>query len=108
MTLKEQMVTDMAVFFDSDEFADAATYVPVNWQPGDAEEVSCNVLVDHDVLIQGEGYDMNLATLGTTIMAKVADVGTLERGDTFEVGDDTWTVQRIEENDGSVVRAVVK
>lgn len=102
-TFKSQMATDMAVFFNSAEFADAAIYTPTTGDP-----VSCNVIVDHDVLVQADGYDMEVATLGKTVTAKVAEVGTLSRGDTFLVGTTTYTVQRPETNDNVMVTAVVK
>jgi hypothetical protein len=106
MTLKTQIAADLpSVFFNTDDFADAATYTPVS---GDA--VSCSVFVDHDVLIQADGYDATYATLGTTITALVADVGTVNRLDTFLVDGTTYTVQRVDQfsDDGLEVTAVVK
>jgi hypothetical protein len=106
MSLKTQIAADLSsVFFNTDDFAEAATYTPVS---GDA--VSCDVLVDHDVLIQADGYDATYATLGTTITAMVADVGTISRGDTFLVDGTTYTVQRPDQfsDDGREVSAVVK
>lgn len=106
-TFKEQMASDLAnVFYNSDEFADPAVYTPVSGDP-----VSCNIIVDHDVLIQADGYDVNMATLGTTITAQVADVGTVNRGDTFTLeSGKTYTAQRIERysQDGLEVTVVVK
>ena len=106
MTFKSQIVTDMAAFFNSDEFADAAVYSPVT-----GDDVPCNVIIDHDVLIQADGYDASVATLGTTITALVDDVGTISRGDTFTLESGTvYTVQRIERysQDGLEVTVVVK
>jgi len=103
MTFKEQLISDMAVFFNSGEFADAVTYSPVS-----GDDVSCSVVVDHDVLIQADGYEVGVATLGTTIDALVADVGTVNRGDTFTIDSTTYTVVRQDANDGTVVKVVVK
>lgn len=106
-TLKEQMVTDMAVFYNEDEFADAAVYTPVSGAVVDP----CPIFVDHDALIQADGYDVNVATLGTTVTAQVSDVGTVNRGDTFTLESGTvYTVQRIERysQDGLEVTVVVK
>ena len=105
MTLKTQITDDMAVFYNSAEFADTAVYSPVT-----GDDVATEVIIDHDVLIQADGYDANYATLGTTITAMVADVGTVTRGDTFAVGTTTYTVQRIERysDDGLEVTVVVK
>jgi hypothetical protein len=105
MTFKTQITDDMAVFFNSSEFADTAVYSPVT-----GDDVPTEVIIDHDVLIQADGYDANYATLGTTITAMVADVGTVTRGDTFVVGTTTYTAQRIERysDDGRDVTVVVK
>jgi hypothetical protein len=105
MTFKTQIAEDMAVFYNSDEFADTAVYSPVT-----GADVTTEVIVDHDVLIQADGYDASVATLGTTVTAMVADVGTVVRGDTFAVGSTTYTVQRIERysDDGREVTVVVK
>jgi len=112
-TLKAQMASDLtAAFYNPDEFAEAAIYTPINWEPGDPETVDCNIIVDHDVLIQADGYDASVATLGTTVTAQVSDVGTANRGDTFTLdGDGTeYTVQRIDQysDDGLEVTMVVK
>jgi len=106
-TFQQQIAADLAaVFYNTDEFAAAAVYTP---GAGDAVD-PCPVLVEHDVLLQADGYEAGVATLGTTVTARVSDVGTLNRGDTFLVGDTTYTVQRIERysQDGREVTAVVK
>lgn len=107
MTLKDQIAADLAaVFYATDDFADAGTYTPVGGSP-----VACTVLVNHDVLIQADGYDVSVATLGTTISAMVAEVGTPARGDTIALASGTtYTVQRIERysEDGLEVTAVVR
>ena len=107
MTFKEQMAKDLnQVFFNTEEFADKAVYTPVSGDP-----VSCDVVVNHDALIQADGYDLSMATLGTTVTAMVADVGTVNRGDIFTMADSTvYTVQRIERYsvDGHDVTVVVR
>jgi len=82
---------------------ESATYTPASGDP-----VTCIVILAHDALIQADGYDISTATLGTTIQAMVSDVGTVNRGDTYTVDGTTYTVQRIEANDGVMVTAVVK
>ncbi|WP_024333116.1 head-tail joining protein [Desulfotignum balticum] len=108
MTFKEQMADDLKnVFYNSDEFADPSVYTPVSGSVVDP----CPVMVDHDVLIQADGYDVNMATLGTTVTAMVSDVGKPARGDTFAMESGTvYTVQRIERysQDGLEVTVVVK
>jgi hypothetical protein len=107
-TFKEQMAADLtSVFYNNDEFADPSVYTPVSGSVVNP----CPVIVDHDVLIQADGYDLNMATLGTTVTAMVSDVGTVNRGDTFTLESGTvYTVQRIERysQDGLEVTVVVK
>ena len=91
-----------------DHTGEEAVYTPINWEPGDVESVTCNVVLAHDVLIQADGYDATVATLGTTITALVDDVGTVSKGDTFEIGGTTYTVVKIETNDSIMVTVVVK
>jgi hypothetical protein len=103
-TFKDQFIKDLnASFFDSDFFATAAIFTPTTGSP-----VSCNVIIDHDALVQLDGYEIGVTTLGTAIDAMVADVGTPRSGDTFTAGSVIYTVKRIESNDGNVVRLVVK
>lgn len=108
MTFKEQMAEDLKnVCYNSDEFADVAVYTPVSGSVVDP----CPVMVDHDVLIQADGYDVNMATLGTTVTAMVSDVDKPVRGDTFAMDNGKrYTVQRIERysQDGLEVTVVVK
>jgi hypothetical protein len=97
-TIMEKAATDLLAIGGK-----TATYTPVSGDP-----VDCLVLVYHDVLVQADGYEVGVATLGTTVTAKVSDVGTINRRDTFLVGETTYTVQRIETNDNVMVTAVVK
>lgn len=99
-TFAEQMFADLgSVFFKNDEFAVSATFTGGS---------AVDVIVDHDTLIQTDGYEVGVATIGTTITALFSDVGTPVRGNTFVIGSTTYTVQRIEENDKKVVKMVVK
>ena len=105
---KEQMSQDLSqIFYNVEEFAHAAVYSPVS-----GDDVSCRVMVDHDVLVQADGYDAGVATMGTTITAMVSDVGTVARGATFIMDDvgTVYTVQRIDlySDDGLEVTMVVK
>jgi hypothetical protein len=106
MTLKTVMAADLGtVFFNTNDFADAATYTPTTGDP-----VPCSVIIDHNALVQADGYEIGVTTLGTTIKAQVSDVGTVARGETFLVDGTTYTVQRIENysEDGLEVTMVVK
>lgn len=72
------------------------------------EATPCTAKVNYDVLIQAEGCDVGVATVGTTIEAMVVEVGTPRKGAVFEVDPDTWKVQRMEANDGMMITLVVK
>lgn len=97
-TIMEQAATDLLSIGGK-----AATYTPVTGDP-----VDCSVLVYHDVLVQADGYDIGVATLGTTITAKVSDISTPQLGATFLVADTTYTVKRVENNDNVMFTVVVK
>jgi hypothetical protein len=97
-TIMEQAATDLLRIGGK-----AATYTPVTGDP-----VDCTALVYHDVLIQADGYDIGVATLGTTVTAKVSDVGMPALGSTFAVNGETYTVKKIESNDRVMVTAVVR
>jgi hypothetical protein len=106
--LKALMAADLADVFFTD-FADTAIYTP----SGGGAGTVCRVMVDHDVLIQADGYDTGVATLGTVICAMVADVGRPAKGATFTLGTGlvyTYTVQRVDRysEDGLEVAVVVK
>ena len=103
MSFKDQLLTDLDIFFDGDEFAETATYTPVS-----GEAVTCSVIVDHDVYIQPETYESSAVEIGTTIDARVDYVGKPRKGSTFRVGATTYTVARVEAYNQHVVRCVVK
>lgn len=80
-----------------------ATYTPL---VGTAK--ACRVIVNRNVLMQPDGMTAMVYEKGTTVEAMLSVIGgEPNRGDTFTVGTDTWTVQSIEQNDGYTVTAVV-
>ena len=82
---------------------ESATY-----SPAVGDDVTCKVVLAHDVLIQADGYDASVATLGSTITALVDDVGTVSKGETFLVDGTTYTVVKPESNDNIMITVVVK
>ena len=84
MTLKADMTTDLAVFFETDEFAEAVTYT-AKGSTGKSIDV---ILTDEDPAIE--------ATIPpgdrTVILAKYADITAPRRGDTFTINSETWYV----------------
>ena len=104
MTLKDQMKDDFReVVFDPDEGATAAVYTPVTGDP-----VACNVWFENNALVQMDGYEAGITTIGTVIEALVADVGTPGRDDTFTIGEKSWKVRRMDSADEVSVRLVVR
>lgn len=82
---------------------EAATY-----NPAGGTAVSCRVIVNRDILLQPDGITAQAAAPGTSIEAALAVIGQEpNRGDTFTVGSETFTVQAIARNDGIIVEAVV-
>ena len=84
MTLKTDLTTDLAVFFNTDEHAESVTYTAT----GSAAKTITVILVDEDPAIQAvtpPGDKM-------TILAKYADITAPRRGDTFTINSVTWYV----------------
>lgn len=70
--------------------------------------IDCRVIVERNVLMQPSSMDAQVYDRGTTIEAQLAEIiNEPDRGDTFAVGTETFTVQSIEENDGITVKAIV-
>lgn len=102
--LKEQMIEDLAnIVFNPSEGAEAALFINES-----RDEIPCNVFVEHSVVVQADGYQAGVGTLGTTIEAFVVDVGTPRNGTSFEIDEETtYIVKGIEENDGITVKLKV-
>jgi hypothetical protein len=83
--------------------ADDTVYTPLG-----GAGIACRVLIERNVLLQPSGMDAQVVEQGTTIEAILADVGAEpNRGDTFAIGTETFTVQSIAENDGMTVKIIV-
>lgn len=83
---------------------DDATYTPYG-----GAAVSLRVIIDKSVLLQPAG-DAQVYERGVTIEVILDDISNAEpnRGSTFVVGSETFTVQSILENDGLTAVCVVK
>jgi hypothetical protein len=104
MTLKDDMANDRAVFLDSDEFADAATYTP-----NGGISTTVNVLVDKEPQVaEGQIWAVQAGTVQLT--ADSADVPNLGPGDTFEIGSTTYLVngEPPKADEGGLVRFLVQ
>jgi hypothetical protein len=86
MTFQSQLSVDLAVFYDTDEWATAMTYTPPG---GDAVAVT-------GVIFYGAGPDdhMGADALGSSakIRVRVSEVATMEVDATFTVGSDVFEV----------------
>jgi hypothetical protein len=89
---------DSAVFINSDEFAEAATFTPANGGP----EEACNVIVEY-------GSEYGFSEVGTAKTAllhgRFSQVPVVSIDDKFTVGDVEWLVENAPFNDGIVWRA---
>jgi len=101
-TFSEQMITDSSIFMEPGEFGAIAVYTD-----SDLNGISCNVLIEHDVLLQPSGFDSQVVEVGTTIEALFSEVGTPEKDDTFAIDSITYIVMRIVENDKVFVKMIV-
>jgi hypothetical protein len=82
---------------------EAATYNPAGGTP-----VPCRVIVNRDILLQPDGITAQASAIGISIEADLSVIGQEpNRGDTFAVGAETFTVQAISRNDGIIVEAIV-
>ena len=78
------------------------------YTPAGGAAVACRVVVNRNVLMQPDGMTAMVYEKGTTVEAMLSEIGgEPNRGDTFTVGTETFTVQSIEQNDGYTVTAVV-
>ena len=87
----------------TDIFAVSATHTSLS-----AVETSCEVNIEHDVVIQPDDFTTNVAEIGTTIEYLYSDLGEVEIGSTFLIDSTTYTVKRIDQNDKVFVKVVVR
>lgn len=84
------------------ESGDLATYTSTN-----LEDVSCYVILEHDVVLQVDGMTSQVAETGTTITALYSDVGKPEAGSSFLIGENTYRVVRVTDNNRILVTMAV-
>ena len=96
------MASDNAVFVNSSDVGYPAIDTSI-----DAEVVECNVLIDHDVIIQPSSSDARVVETGSTITALFSDVGEPSAGSTFEVDGEVFKVARITDNNRILVTMAV-
>ncbi len=106
-TFQEQMELDLDVFINPDEFGIPAVYNPVIDDSAIFEPVSCNVIIDHDVILQPSDFDAQVVETGTTLEAIYSVVAVPQKGSTFVADGKVYTVQRVQDNDKALIKMVV-
>lgn len=105
MTFSESLGQDLVdTFFNNDEFATSASYEAVSEA---ADSVLCSVIVDHNAMVQADGYEAGIVTVGTTVEALFSDVGQPKKGDKFVIGGTTYIVKDIDVCDKVTTKVVV-
>lgn len=87
MTLKTQMTTDLAVFFNDDEFAETVTY----------NGTDITAIVEY-----GAGRDTGAVARLATLFVKKSDVTLPAYRDTIIIGSDTWRVFENEDQEAVI------
>lgn len=87
-------------------FEQVATHSGVYNESG-SDPVTCELRLDHDVVLQPSSYDTRVVETGTTITALYRDVGEPTSGSTFTVDSDVWEVKRVTDNDKTFVTVAV-
>jgi hypothetical protein len=93
MTLKTDILNDVAIFFDTDDFGLAATYTVKGGTSGIDVTVILDQVQDAETAKQsrGEAYYAHQGRL----WCQVSEVAAPHAGDSFLVGTDTWIVQEV-------------
>lgn len=100
MTAFDTAIKDI---FDDENIGSDAVYTPSG-----GSAISCRVIIERNVLLQPDSMTTQVYEHGTTIEAILDDMGAEpNRGDTFVIGTETFTVQSIDSNDGMTVVCIV-
>lgn len=84
MTLASQITTDLASFFNTDEFAETISYTAIG---GIAINITAIVTREGDVQ---EPYVRGPLTATATVLVKKSNVATPQHGDTYTFDSQTW------------------
>ena len=82
MTFKQQMIADLDIFFNTDEFAENITYTPAGGSPASVSAI----LGDENAAIQ----DPVPAGDTMRIYVKAGEVPSPNYKDTFTIGGEVW------------------
>jgi hypothetical protein len=86
MTLAADLITDLAIYFNDDEFAAEATYTPLV-----GAAVKFNVIFD-DGYSGASPFDIEIETTGPQALAKTSDVTSYAIGTALAIGGVTYYI----------------
>lgn len=108
--LKDIMQQDLEeILLNPDEAAEPAVFTAA---VSGAAPVSGNVAVEHDVIVQCDGYNSGIPTLGTKITGLFSFIGRPRNGGILRINPDTekelsYVVKGIDSCDGYITTAIV-
>jgi len=84
LTLKTQITADLAVIFNTDEFAENITYTPTGGLPATITAIAVREAPGQEPYVRGPG------TAECVIWVKAADVSDPQHGDVFNFDSAKW------------------
>ena len=96
-------------FADSleDKVKDIFATITATYQPISGDSVSCKIVIDKEALLEPDSYDAQFVETGIVLEAFVDEVGKPRIGSTFTAESVTYTVEKIDKNDGRFIRLIV-
>lgn len=94
------MIEDLAVFFDTDDFAVAATYRP---QVGPSATVN-GILRKEPVLVGEDRFDVGLRSFLPTFQCATADLPYAEQDATLEANGTTYRIRSVQPDGSGVTK----
>ena len=95
MTLKDQIITDLDVYVNPDEFGDAITYTPTG---GDAVTIYGIFDADYSAF---SPFDGEVATSEPSVLCKTSDVAAIKTNEPMVIEGVTYRINGPGEPDGT-------
>lgn len=96
-----ETATELAVFFDADDFGVAATYTPSGGSPA-----TINGIFDNEFFEVEAGGEIAVAMEQPRFTCRTSDVSTAAEGDSISINSIAYTV-RVVQSDGTGVTVLV-
>lgn len=96
-----ETATELAVFFDADDFGVAATYTPSGGSPA-----TVNGIFDNEFFEVEAGGEIAVAMEQPRFTCRTSDVSTAAEGDSITINSTAYTV-RVVQSDGTGVTVLV-